>query len=203
MCMKRGMTVVAVTIAAVLANSMDLHAQGKGTGLNRGLAAAAKGSSSSGLAKAMGKSASASNGVLRSGSGFGRTSSGPQNTSALPPSSPTVSVPDSADGGSVAMQASDNPQRILDHRLQEADHLRAVSTANGNQHLLDTADLMQANATTNYQRQEQRLNQTTPNSSPDSSTTPSPTSVTSDASNTTSAGATHARARRGFWFRSR
>jgi hypothetical protein len=197
------MTIAALTIGALLVISTDLRAQGKGIGLNRGLSAAAKGSSSTGLTKAMGKSANAGNGLLRSGSGFGRTGGGLNGSGAADTGSPVVSVPDAADAVSGTTQALDNQQSILTKRLQQADHLRAVSAANGNEHLLETADRMQANATTNFQRQQQRLNATMTDPSTGSTTTPSASSITTDTPTAPLATAPQPRIRRGLWIRSR
>lgn len=56
--------------------------------------------------------------------------------------------------GPVAGQAraAGNPSRILDKRLSQAEHLRQVSEANGNERLMGTADRMEQNAVRNYER---------------------------------------------------
>jgi hypothetical protein len=202
--MMRTKTTAAIMICLTAAYAPLLLAQGKSGGFNRALSAAAKGSSASGLAKATGKSSNATNRVLRSGSAFGRTANGLQRANATLDSStvPTVEVP-------AAGPALDNPQRILDQRLQQADHLRALSESNGNQHLLDTADRMQANATTNFERQQLQLNPTVPDPSATSTTTPTPPttsappSVSTDTQSAPLTGTPQTRTRRGFWFRSR
>lgn len=115
-------------------------AQGKGQGANRALAAAARGSSNSGIARAsqsavrsqIGSSRSATS-LGRSANGLGRAANGLSKSQAL------------------AKQSS-NALRIRDKRLQQADHLRDISSQNGNERLLDTADRMQESAQRNYDR---------------------------------------------------
>ncbi|MGE5191164.1 MAG: hypothetical protein ACM3U2_01600 [Deltaproteobacteria bacterium] len=62
-----------------------------------------------------------------------------------------------------------NNERILQHREAQAQRLRDISQRNGNQHLLDTADRMQKNAQTNYDRRASRLTNF-PNSTASAST---------------------------------
>jgi hypothetical protein len=50
-------------------------------------------------------------------------------------------------------RGQDNPERIRDQRLEQADHLRQVGERNGNERLNTTADRMQANAQKQYVRQ--------------------------------------------------
>jgi len=116
--------------------------------------------------------------------------------------SPSIEMPTEGAGQD---QALANQQSILNHRLDQADHLRGNSQANGNEHLLETADRMQANANRNFLRQQERLGGTTTTStggagSDSTSTTgQTPTESASAAAPSTASSS----GRRGLWFRSR
>ncbi len=49
---------------------------------------------------------------------------------------------------------ADNAAQIRDRRFDQAEHLRQVSTANGNEKLQTTADRMEANAQRNFERRQ-------------------------------------------------
>lgn len=115
-------------------------AEGRGQGLNRALAAASRGSSSSGLARASQSAARSQNGLSRGSASLGRSANGLNRAS-------------NGLGHSQALAAqTSNAARIRDKRLQQADHLREISERNGNERLLDTADRMQESAERNYDR---------------------------------------------------
>lgn len=134
-----------LTLTILLAGASVASAEGKGHGLGKAMSAASKGSSASGLNRASQSlskgSYGKSNGSLnRAAKGLNRVgqASGP-------------ALGDAA-GGDLQAPLS-NQDRILDKRLQQADHLRAVSERNGNERLLETADRMDASAIRNYERQ--------------------------------------------------
>jgi hypothetical protein len=119
--------------------------QGAGHGLNRGLGAAARGPVGGGVARSADVAARVSRptgptvesrGAGLSRAGIARETRGLRNLAMLPQAA-----------------RGPNPGRIYDHRLQQADHLRALSARNGNESLLDTADRMERNATQNLERQ--------------------------------------------------
>ena len=115
-------------------------AEGRGQGMNRALAAAARGSSNSGLARAGQSAARSQNGLSRGGASLGRSANGLNRAS-------------SGLSHSQALSAQTfNSTRIRDKRLQQADHLRDISERNGNERLLDTADRMQESAQRNFDR---------------------------------------------------
>jgi hypothetical protein len=115
-------------------------AEGRGQGLNRALAAASRGSSNSGLARAGQSAARSQNGLSRGSASLGRSANGLNRAS-------------NGLSHSQALTAQTfNAARIRDKRLQQADHLRDISERNGNERLLDTADRMQESAQRNYDR---------------------------------------------------
>jgi len=65
----------------------------------------------------------------------------------------------SLDSASANTRAQENPERIRDQRLDQADHLRQVAEKNGNERLRTTADRMQANAEQQYVRQAGNVTQ--------------------------------------------
>lgn len=125
---------------AILLVGTSAFAQGRGHGLNRALGAATRGSSNSGLGRA-GQSAARSGGGFsdrsanlgRSANGLNRAATGMSHSAA-------------------ATSQNSQADRILDKRLQQADHLQQISAKNGNARLLDTSERMQQSAQTNYER---------------------------------------------------
>jgi hypothetical protein len=51
------------------------------------------------------------------------------------------------------LESKMTPEKIQFKRIQQADHLRAISERNGNEALLETADRMESSANRNYERQ--------------------------------------------------
>jgi hypothetical protein len=133
---------------------------------------------------------------------MGRASGGLQRANDA--NSPSIEMPSDTSGNDRAIA---NQQSILDHRQDQANHLRDLSERNGNEHLQATADRMDANANRNYQRQQTRLTGVTTDPSGSSAggggTTSDPGA--SGTPNTTAATTTTVvpQARRGLWFRSR
>src|SRR5690349_5337394 len=133
--MNRTIVIAGAVAGMLLFGQLQSFAQGKGNGLNRGLSAASKGLSGGASSKSGGPLSRASTKSLRSGATMGRASGGLERANAA--ASPSIEMPtDSPDSN----QALENQQSILNHRLDQADHLRSLSQSNGNQHLLDTAD---------------------------------------------------------------
>src|SRR5262245_37384006 len=119
---------VPVILAVSLALPACLFAQGK-SGVNRGLAGAAKAAVAGGVNRSGG--IGSRGGAIRSGTGLNRAA-GLQHANA----EPTITLPDSTGGsGSV----TETPDKTLQQRLGQAEHLRGVSAKNGNERLLDTA----------------------------------------------------------------
>ena len=164
---------VSVSMALLLVGG-PLFAEGRGHGLNRALAAAARGSSNSGLARAGQSAARSGSGISGSSANVGRSANG------LNPAAAGMQH-----GQSDAAQAS-NFARIRDNRLQQADHLRQISERNGNARLGSTADRMEQSAQTNYSRQIGETNAEGPANQAGSDTAPdsagSARSATSDSS---------------------
>ena len=196
----RAILITCAVFSASLMGQLPANAQGKGNGLNRGLSAASKGMTNSGMTRSGGPLSRASGGPLRNGAPLGRASGGLQRANAG--ISPKIEMPTEGTGQD---QALANQQSILNHRLDQADHLRAVSQANGNEHLLETADRMQANANRNFLRQQERLGGTTTTSTggtgTDSTSTAAPTPT--ESADAAASAATSSTGRRGLWFRSR
>lgn len=118
--------------------------------------------------------------------------------------------------GTVPQQAGHQPgdrplsnfERIQQHRLQQAEHLRGIAERNGNDHLLDTADRMEASANQNYQRQTGALPPTagptsTPGAAPEVGSETVTVTPAAPAASTAVRGRPTTTPRRGFWFRSR
>jgi hypothetical protein len=183
-------------MVSVLLTPACLLAQGKGNGINRGLGAAAKGAASAGMPRSGGPFAR--DPALRGGATLNRAG-GLQRANmatARGDSLPTVE----GDG-----LAGENPQRILDQRLDQAEHLRALSERNGNERLLDTADRMEASANRNFERQQQRFAPAPTEPTDESNTVPEATPAESavGTGTVTTVAPSAPRTRRGFWFRSR
>jgi hypothetical protein len=62
-----------------------------------------------------------------------------------------------ARGGDAFEQRRLNEERILNHRLDQAEHLRQQSASNGNAHLAETADGMERNAQQHFADHGQRI----------------------------------------------
>jgi hypothetical protein len=159
--MKSKLTFAVIAAALVASTTVGALAQGKG-GLNRAIGGSSNaggargmGNATSGAARASGNLARGNQGLNKAASGLAR---GPRN---LP-----------VDGALAPGQgdpALANPQRILDKRFQQAEHLRGISERNGNERLLGTADRMEGSATRNF---EHRTGTTLPPPPTDGSTTP-------------------------------
>ena len=175
----RKLFLVCLSVAALVGLSQNpLFAQGNGQGTSRSLKALSHAGSQG--------SSQAAKKLTRTTNGVGKAKGGWEQAGAAATDVPELPAPTSEEGTD-----SSNPQKILDHRLAQAEHLRSISARNGNEHLLNTADRMEANAQRNYDRQ-------TGLSAPtDSNSLPAPT--VTDPLSTESVG----QARRGFWFRSR
>ncbi len=196
--MSRNICLSCAVLGVLVVGPMQVLADGKGGGLNRALKGGAKGPINAGPGRQGGLSGHGGDELARRGPGLGRAGSGLQRAGIGTAHTPPLA----ADGNPVT-----NQQRILDHRLNQAEHLRGISERNGNEHLLETADRMEANATRNFERQQQRFAGDT--TVPPSSTgeAPAPTLTTPNAEEpvpvTTPTAPTASRAGRGFWFRSR
>ncbi|MGI8979376.1 MAG: hypothetical protein ACR2FY_09130 [Pirellulaceae bacterium] len=125
---------------SILVVGSTVLAEGRGQGLNRALAGAARSSSNSGLARAGQSAARSQNGLSRGSANLGRSANGLNRASN-----------GMSHSQAIAAQTS-NAARIRDKRLRQADHLREISARNGNERLLDTADRMQDSAQRNYDR---------------------------------------------------
>jgi len=139
--MIRSHGIALVALLALSATATPALAQGNSQGHGRALGAAARGSASAGVARGSAQSLKTQDSLSRGNSGLNRAANGMQRASAakqgrLPAGERQLS----------------NQERILDHRMSQAEHLRAVSEANGNERLLDTADRMDGSAITNYER---------------------------------------------------
>lgn len=183
-------------MVTVLLTPASLLAQGKGNGVNRGLGAAAKGASSAGMGRSGGPIARDS--AARGGATLGRAG-GLQRANLA---TARGNLPPTVAGEGMA---GENPQRILDQRLDQAEHLRALSERNGNERLLDTADRMEASANRNFERQQQRFTESPTEPTDGSGAVPEATPAESGtaAGPVTTAAQAVPRTKRGFWFRSR
>jgi hypothetical protein len=204
--MAKKLIFAAAMVTSVAISPDLLLAQGQGGGHHRGLAAAAKAAAAplgapgirgagprdiSRRPLASGASMNNVSGSLQRSNGGLRGNTG--GIDDLPASSP----------------AAPRPQQILDQRLQQADHLRAISDRNGNEHLAQTADRMTASAQTNFQRQQAALT-AHGNDVPPAPATPAPATpaagsppIAGSFPPAAAAPANPPRAARGFWFRSR
>jgi hypothetical protein len=192
--MVRSMAIAAALAGVFVVGAVPLFAQGKGNGLSRGLGAAAKGASNSGQARSGGPLSRVGNSAGRGNSSFGRAGGTMQRADAALTRGMASSSEAVGEDQALARQ-----QQILDHRLGQADKLRALSEQNGNERLLGTADRMEANATTNFQRQQERLTNPTTDSTSGSGTDPTVSPSQEDGA----PAAVTRQPRRGFWFRSR
>ena len=137
---------VAATLAVVCAS--DLMAQSNGKGLNRGLGSLAR---ANGAGNAGGKpniARARASGNLARAVGNGKSSSALSRSSARPVQNRQT---DSKNG--TAETAATSQEQVLKQRLQQADHLRAISERNGNERLIETADRMESSAVRNFERQ--------------------------------------------------
>lgn len=117
---------------------VSLATAGNGNGLSNAMRAAGKGSNANAAAsRALPKQGLSSN----NGKHLGQAGQGWQRAG--------KAIPGPMHGPT---RAADNQSRILDKRLSQAEHLRAVSEANGNERLMETADRMEQNAVRNYER---------------------------------------------------
>jgi hypothetical protein len=170
------------TIALLSFTVSTVVAQGKGKGAGKSLGSLGRAASSAKASRATRGLSKASDAMSRINQGLGSSSGGVQRASSALNRASDLQMPSNASG-----EFTTNPQRILDHRLEQADHLRGISARNGNEHLLETADRMEANAQKNYERQT--------DTTLEEGATPPPTATVP----ATKVG----RAPRGFWFRSR
>lgn len=98
------------------------------------------------------------------------------------------------------------PEQIQFKRLQQADHLRAISERNGNEALLETADRMEASAVRNFERQTGTgaiapETGTVPSNEPVSIQEPVPSVDAALASKLAPSPASKNGSRKGLWFR--
>jgi hypothetical protein len=135
--MKARHTIAVMAALLVAGFGQTGWAQGKGGGLNRALGASSKANSARGLSRP-------NSGLSRAGGNLARSNSLGKAAAGMP----RASAPGALEGNA----ALANQQRILDHRLQQAEHLRGISERNGNERLLSTADRMDASATRNFER---------------------------------------------------
>lgn len=203
---QKTLALIAICVCMVCASSV--FAQGsanKGRGLGKAAERAAQ-ASASGLQKAADAVQSVESGrgpgnqqidrantkVLRSAAGLEKAQYAwlrgwNQTTPAgMPGEGETSDVHDSS-------QSLENFERIRSQRMDRAEHLREIAEQNGNEHLLETADRMQASAETNFLRQTESLQ-----NSPDE---PNLNSGRQDRAASTIRSTPNRR--RGFWIRSR
>ena len=135
--MKTKLTLTVLAAAVIASSSTIALAQGKGGGLNRALGASSKAGGAKGLGKSTDGLSRATGNLARSNAGLSKATTGLSRAGGAPVE------------GDPALA---NQQRILDHRMQQAEHLRGISERNGNERLLDTADRMEASATRNFER---------------------------------------------------
>ena len=170
-----------------------VSAQGKGNGFGRGLGNAARGGAL-GAAAAQGKGPAAQQPGQRFGSMRGTAANvNRRPIGAKPASHPSQRTAMPGEAGAPSTPLT-NAERIQQHRLQQAEHLRSISERNGNEALMNTADRMEARANTNYQRQS-GLPAQARNDSAQSETIPTVPA--------TAVAQPKPAPRRGFWFRSR
>jgi hypothetical protein len=167
---------VVLTLACLLISAPMVLAQGRGNGLNRGLGGQAKGGAAQAARAGSNLARSGGMGLNRAAPGLSRMGSGPK--------APAPSAPGEGD------RSLGNQQRILDHRQQQAEHLRGVSERNGNERLLETGDRMDSSAVRNFERQTGTTYQP-----PAAEGAPAPAPPVQTA--------TQPRKPQGFWFRSR
>ncbi|MCE9527985.1 MAG: hypothetical protein K8R36_18240, partial [Planctomycetales bacterium] len=140
MSLPRGLWISISLCWLLVGSTAFAEGHGHGQGLNRALSAAARGSGSSGLARAAQSTNRSGSGLSKDGTKLGRSANGLNRAS-------------NGMSHSQALTAqTSNAARIRDNRLEQADHLREVSAQNGNARLLDTADRMQNSAQTNFDR---------------------------------------------------
>ena len=205
--MKRVLATLCLAACTSAAAADSVFAQ-QGRGLGRGLGNAATASATASASRGMGHSAevasraagspnTAAPGFNRAASSLNRGAPGLQRSavargSALPPMT----------GAGFHSQARTNHDRITQQRLQQADHLRALSQRNGNEALQATADRMEANALENQQRWQTQFESGGPVPGEAALAAPHAPAVTAPALPAPAAKA-RGNAKRGFWFRSR
>ncbi|AMV31455.1 hypothetical protein VN12_05005 [Pirellula sp. SH-Sr6A] len=136
----------------------SVWSQGKGSGMNRGLGQAAVNQAAGRAAnQAAGQAANAAtNGARANTPTLGAR--GGRGTGFLPAGVPATAAQKGMGRAGEALTRNKNlpgmtPEQIQFKRLQQADHLRAISERNGNEALLETADRMEASAVRNFERQ--------------------------------------------------
>ena len=219
--MTRSLATLCLVVCCSIVGENVLLAQGKGAGYSRGLSSAASRAASAG--RSAGRASAAMSHASRPSAGTtNRVSKGayrlpPAGTAVRRPvpaktasmKRPSSTVRTSRDHHAGLAEATDNPQRILQHRMQQAEHLRTVSDRNGNDALQQTADRMEASATTNFERQSLQLS--APNGEIISEAEPASDSVAEPVEGSMAPPSTtavpkpkaNAAAKRGFWLRSR
>jgi hypothetical protein len=181
---------VSVSLGLAAFGATTLWAQGQGQGHGRALGAAARGSAAASVGRANPTLPKSQNGLARGNSGLNRASG------SLNRATTGTRVANRLPEGDRSLA---NQERIIDKRLHQADHLRSVVEANGNERLLDTAERMSENAVTNYERNTGLEYQ--PEVPADTTVSEAPTTeptATSVKTTTTSRPKS-----KGFWFRSR
>jgi hypothetical protein len=93
--------------------------------------------------------------------GFGPPSRSLGNSSSanFPSSQGAFGSPIQSQSGDAFEQRTLNEDRILNHRLDQAEQLRQQSASNGNVRLGETADRMEQNAQQHYEDHSQQINQ--------------------------------------------
>ncbi|MGV3486887.1 MAG: hypothetical protein ACO1RT_20900 [Planctomycetaceae bacterium] len=218
--MSRSLATLCLVICYSIVGENILLAQGSGSSSGRGLGNAASRAASVG--RSAGRANAAMSQTVRPGNG--RVNRVGTSAYRLPQAgaagrrpvqartASTTRTPSTLPGDRSALgKTTDNPQRILQQRMQQAEHLRAISQRNGNEALQQTADRMEASATTNFERQSMRLSapngEVIPHGEPttDSEMQPvaDPTAQPVTTAGPKAKAKTSATAKRGFWLRSR
>ncbi len=96
-------------------------------------------------------------------------SSGLNHSLRMRPNSPAVNAAMTTSEQQMAVQ---NRERIRSHQMNQAEHLRRVSEANGNEQLLHTAERMETDAQLRYERHTRATQTTSEDSSPKTSWIP-------------------------------
>lgn len=172
----RSHAVGALTCGLLCMIAVEVHAGGYGRGLRSGASALGPhrgvGPSSGAVGpRAYGKVARSTRGMSSAGSSLSRAANGlNRNALAAPqaaatgvsrqPHSRVTRLPDTGTppaGTPLASQPAANAERILQHRLNQADHLDGVAARNGNERLAENAERMRAQAQQQYNDRMQRL----------------------------------------------
>jgi hypothetical protein len=186
--MRNVMWLCASVAMLVIASENCLYAQGRGQGVGRSLSSLNRAASHGGGAQAAANLSRASSRAGKPNSGLNQATSNVQRASSSLSRVPELRSPPVA-----AASPLKNQQRIMDKRLEQAEHLRQISQKNGNERLLSTADRMEESAIRNYDRQ-------TSLSQSEETPVDSEPSVSLNKTKRTERVNT---ARRGFWFQSR